>query len=83
MFFDRLKNECDELNTSPSAIALKIGISKANVTNWKNGSVPSRKIAAKLAGELNVSADYLLGKTDIKSVKFFQSVLTFNPPPYY
>jgi transcriptional regulator with XRE-family HTH domain len=41
MFIERVKAVCEEKNTSVTAVAGRIGISKSNVTNWKNGGLPS------------------------------------------
>jgi transcriptional regulator with XRE-family HTH domain len=64
VFFKQLQKRCKTLKTSPSAVALKIGLSKANVTHWKNGRMPTGDVISKLADELDCTTDYLLGKTD-------------------
>ena len=60
MFYDTLKKICNEHNTSPSAVALAIGISKSNVTAWKNGRSPKLDTVIKIANYLSVSADKLI-----------------------
>jgi transcriptional regulator with XRE-family HTH domain len=69
MFFDRVKSLCEERNTSVTAVAGRIGISKSNVTNWKNGGLPSGEILLKLADELETTVDFLLERTEVKSIK--------------
>ena len=64
MFFEQLKIRCKEVGTSPTALIIKVGLSRGNLTNWKNGTVPSGKILSELATELDCSVDYLLGNTD-------------------
>lgn len=64
MFFEQFQKRCKELKTSPTAITLKIGLTKSNVTNWKNGAMPNGDVLQKLAKELDCSTDYLLGNTD-------------------
>ena len=49
--------------------AKELGISPATVTKWKNGSVPNKEIAAKMAAKLDVSVSYLLGDEDISIEK--------------
>jgi transcriptional regulator with XRE-family HTH domain len=45
-------------------MAVRIGLSESAPTYWKRGSLPSSDAIAKLADELECSADYLLGRTD-------------------
>lgn len=49
-----------------SDLADYIGISNSSVSDWKNkGSIPSADKIVKISEFLNVSIDYLLGKTNI------------------
>lgn len=64
MFYDRFINACNKKNQSPSSVALDIGASKSNVTNWKNGASPSADIIIRAAMYLGVTSDYLLGLSD-------------------
>lgn len=57
--FERL---CGEKGTNPTALARKLGLSKGNTSNWKNGGNPSVAILCKLADELNCTTDSLLGR---------------------
>lgn len=66
VFFDNLKAACRANKTSPSALVLSFGMSKANVTNWKNGGLPSPDVLLKIADALGVSVDYLLGNEQKK-----------------
>ena len=65
-FWERFYELCLENKTKPNPVAAQLGISTATVTRWKNGSYPSSKYLQKLANYLNVSTDYILGKTNIK-----------------
>ena len=49
MFYDRLKQVCTSQGKSPSSVAQAIGMSKANVTGWKNGASPKILTVARLA----------------------------------
>ena len=67
MFFDRLKRLCDERGISAYKACTDIGLNRAAVAKWKNGSIPSGTTAAKLADYFGVTTDYLLGKEDKKA----------------
>lgn len=54
---------CNEHGTTPTALALKLGLSKGNTTSWKKGGNPSVEILMQLSDELNCTTDYLLGRT--------------------
>lgn len=62
MFYKHLKNICVERGTSPSAVAIAIGISKSNVTRWKKGGNPGMAILLKIAHLLDISVDELIPK---------------------
>lgn len=64
MFWDIFYQLCEENNTKPNSVAKMIGVSSATCTKWKNGAVPNGETLLKLADCLNVSVDYLLGRTD-------------------
>lgn len=92
MFFDNLKFACKEKGTSPSAIALSLGMSKSNVTNWRNGQLPSVDVLLKISKELDVSIDCLLGinetkkdavsanTDDIDEINEFREAIEMLPP---
>ena len=67
MFFDKLKKLCDEKGISAYKACTDIGLNRAAVAKWKNGSIPSGKTAAKLADYFGVTTDYLLGQEKEKS----------------
>lgn len=60
MFYDQFKRVCEEKKKSPSAVALAVGMSKANVTNWKSGASPKLVTLQRLAEELEVPVSALL-----------------------
>ena len=63
MFYDNFVKACNLHNKAPSAVAIDIGISKATVTGWKNGSNPSDATLHKLADYFGVSPEELTGST--------------------
>ena len=62
MFYERLKEVCEEKNTSPSALCLKMGISKSNVTRWKQGKSPRLDVVQEMAQRLGVPVSRLITK---------------------
>lgn len=61
MFFDILSKLCAEKGISVTQLTTILGISKSNVTNWKNGSIPKSDKIQEIASYFKVSTDYLLG----------------------
>ena len=61
MFFEQLQKLYKQNNTTITALLKSMGISTANGTYWKQGSVPSSDTVAKIAEHFGVSTDYLLG----------------------
>lgn len=62
MDYDIFDTLCKQHGTTPTALVLKLGLSKGNTTSWKNGGNPSVEILIKLSDELNCTSDLLLGK---------------------
>ena len=62
LFYDTLKAICDKKKTSPSAVALAIGMSKSNVTEWKKGRSPRLDTVIKIAEHLGVNPAKLIPK---------------------
>jgi transcriptional regulator with XRE-family HTH domain len=67
MFWNRFIEICKEQGTTPTAVVKALKISGGSVTKWKNGSIPTDTTILKLADYLNVSADYLSGKSNDKN----------------
>lgn len=61
---------CDKKGTTPTAVALKLGLSKGNTSSWKKGGNPSADILMKLADELNCTTDLLLGRAEKDPTNF-------------
>ena len=64
MFWEVFYKECQKQGTSPNAVCKAIGLSNAAATGWKSGTLPKADVLVKLADYLNVSVDYLLGRSD-------------------
>ena len=66
MFAERLKKELDDNNISMYKLAKDLKFSKQTVCNWCSGAnEPKATQIAIVCKYLNVSADYLLGLSDI------------------
>lgn len=63
----RIKYLCDERKTNFAEVERKTGISNGQIRRWENSS-PKIENVQKVADFFNVSVDYLLGRTDIKSI---------------
>ena len=62
-----------ESETSDKQIAAELGIGHGVITEWRKGrNKPGTEAIVKLADYFNVSADYLLGRTDSKEPVFMQ-----------
>lgn len=61
MFYERFCALCDAHHVKPTTVAKAIGLSKANATYWKKGSIPSQRNLQKLANYFGVPVEYLLG----------------------
>lgn len=77
----RLKQLREELNMTQKELADKLGISRAAVGLYEQGKRNvDNDTLLKLSEIFNVSADYLLGNTDIKTpVDKISSALSDNP----
>lgn len=64
-FYDVLQSVCKKKHTSPSAVAMALGMSKSNVTKWKTGKTPRLDVIIKMADHLGVSAATLVRGVDI------------------
>lgn len=62
MFYKTLKAVCEEKKTSPSAVCVALGMSKSNVTAWKNGRSPQLDTVVQIAEHLGVSTARLIPK---------------------
>lgn len=65
MFYNKLKELCEKEGISVTNLVVSLGISKSNVTNWKNGVSPNLNILKEISERFSVSIDYLLGSEKI------------------
>ena len=61
-FYTILKEVCEKKQTSPSAVCVALGMSKSNVTKWKDGQYPRLNTVAKIAEHLRVNPIKLIPK---------------------
>ncbi len=69
MNYSLFEKLCKDKGTTPTALSKKLGLSKGNTSNWKNGGNPSVDILCKLADELNCTTDELLGRESSSTPK--------------
>lgn len=61
----------DERGITISQLAKEIGISQGNISDWKSGKcLPSLNALIKIADYLNISLDYLVGRTEEKTIGY-------------
>lgn len=60
MNYDEFDKLCRQKGTTPTALSLKLGLSKGNASSWKKGGNPSADILVKIADELDCTIDQLL-----------------------
>lgn len=65
MLSQRLKSARNRLKLTQEVLANKVNTTKATISNYENGhSTPSNEMLVLLSDVLEISTDYLLGKTD-------------------
>ena len=62
MFYETLKQVCAENNTSPSAVCDALGMSRSNITKWKEGRSPKLDAVIQISEHLGVSLLKLVPK---------------------
>lgn len=69
MFWTRFNSECERIGRKPNALREELGVSSATLTKWKNGAMPSSRTLNTLASYFGVTSDYLLGKSEERTVR--------------
>lgn len=64
MFFDQLVKACEMRDITVTRLTTQLAISKSNVTNWKNGTIPNGEVIVRISDYLGVSTDFLLKGSD-------------------
>ena len=68
-FATRLRELLAETNTTQPTLAAAVGVSRQAVGQWKDGNtVPDILDFQKIADYFKVSTDYLLGRSDVRSL---------------
>ena len=69
MFSERVKELRLSLGINQVEFGRRLNVSKQCVSNWENGNIqPSIDMLRKIAERFSVSADYLLGLDDIRTI---------------
>lgn len=63
MFYKKFIDLCNSRGVSPTAVGAQIGVSKAAVSGWKNGSLPRDPQLKRLADYFGVPPEYFLEET--------------------
>lgn len=86
IFMGRLRDLRDELNLTAVDLGKLIGVKQGAISSWENGrTFPNHKYLVELAKTFNVSTDYLLGFSEIKSysnnanISIAETMLELNP----
>lgn len=58
MFWKNLVFLCTQKQTTPTALALSLGLARGSVTRWKNGSKPNDTTVRKIADYFGVPVEY-------------------------
>ena len=62
MFYQRLHEICKSKGTTVTKMVKELGLSSANMSNWKKGRLPKTEIAFKIANYLDVTVYDLMGE---------------------
>ena len=60
-FYNNYVHLCNHIGKSPSKVAQEIGVAKATVNRWKNGSLPTDATAQKIADYFGITVEELHG----------------------
>lgn len=68
MFYERLNQLCRMHKTNITEVSIvHLGVANSAPTSWKKGASPRSEVVIRAAKHFGVSADYLLGLTDVPS----------------
>lgn len=69
MFHERIKELRNSLGVNQVEFGKRLGVSKQCISNWENGNIqPSIDMLIRISKSFSVSADYLLGLSDISTL---------------
>lgn len=63
-FYEKYVQLCNQVDKSPSAVAIELKLGKPSVSRWKTGSKPRDSSILKVANYFGVSPEWLKGETD-------------------
>lgn len=67
IIFSRIKELCAENNITLNKLEAELGMSASSISKWRYSVSPTIDKIAKVANYFNVSIDYLVGASDIRS----------------
>lgn len=68
LFINRLRELLEEKNITQKELSIRIGVSDVTVSRYFAGErIPRTDVVNSMSNYFNVSADYLLGNSDIKN----------------
>ena len=67
IIFTRIKELCVENDITVNKLESELGMSQYSIGRWKNATSPTIDKISKIAKYFNVSIDYLVGATDIRT----------------
>lgn len=66
---ERLHNLLEELDMSQAELSKRSSVTEATISNFLNcKQLPKLEVVSKIADVLDVSVDYLLGKTNVRQI---------------
>lgn len=68
-FYENYVQLCNQINKSPSAVAIELKIGKPSVTRWKSGVKPRYATAMKVANYFGVTVEELMSDTPSAGIK--------------
>ena len=68
-FYENYVQLCNQINKSPSAVAIELKIGKPSVTRWKSGVKPRYATAMKVANYFGVTVEDLMGESKGEGIK--------------
>ena len=76
IIFSRIKELCAENDMTLNKLQTEVGMSAESISKWKSAVSPTIDKIAKIANYFNVSIDYLVGASEIRSTA---DTLTSDP----
>ena len=86
IFGSRLRNLRESRSLRQDDVAVLFEMNKSAVSQWENSRIPHPAIIVKLADYFGVSTDYLLGRVDVSTDRYYPATIalhrTDNPEDY-